>query len=338
MIYSLLLLVNLVATVQSSCPNECRDRGTCDKYSRCTCNDGFQGTDCSEYICPFGSAWSDEAISTDVAHQLAECSNRGNCDRQTGRCKCMHGYTGTACERLECTANCNGNGKCTTMLKLAEDTRSVVSQSFVYDKVWDSEMIQGCICDNGYSGYDCSERVCPQGDDPLTTGQVNEVQIIRCVANAGNFVLYYRGLPSLTLRWDSTPSEIKAALERISEITTVKVSFSIPTATACQPHINLISVEFPEQFGPLVPLVAEMDNEMIISGGDIAISADGTSCFEDDNHKVLKSVKGTKESDRCSNRGFCDRRDGLCYCYNTNGDAYASSNGYGAVGLRGDCG
>ncbi len=53
-------------------------------HDRCTCYDGFMGADCSLRICPFGAAWSDQATATDVAHQSAECSNRGICDRSKG--------------------------------------------------------------------------------------------------------------------------------------------------------------------------------------------------------------------------------------------------------------
>lgn len=250
----------------------------------------------------------------------------------------MKGYTGAACERLECTSNCHSNGICSLLLKKAEDTRDELSHSFVYDKVWDASKIQGCLCDEGYAGYDCSESICPSGDDPLTLSQVNEVQLIKCVANSGTFVLYFRGLPSETIRWDATALEVKAALERIKYITRVKVSFSLPGATACQPLVNIISVEFLDQFGALPPLVAEMDSEMSLGGGQISIFANKECCVEDDNHVILRPVTGTKENDECSNRGMCNRNDGLCYCYNTNGDSYASSNGYGRVGLRGDCG
>jgi hypothetical protein len=118
-----LLLLGELLLVSASCPNQCSDRGTCDKYSRCTCNEGFQGADCSEYICPFGIAWSDQAVATDVAHRLAECSNRGICDRSNGKCKCMEGYSGTSCDRLDCPSNCNNAGVCSTLLKKAEDTR-----------------------------------------------------------------------------------------------------------------------------------------------------------------------------------------------------------------------
>ena len=325
-------------SIYSSCPNLCSDRGTCDKYSACTCNDGFRGADCSEHICPFGVAWSDEAIGTDTAHQLAECSNRGLCNRRDGRCNCMPGFTGTACERLECQSNCNGVGICTSLLKKTEDTRDDYSRHFVYDDVWDAEKMHGCLCDPAYTGYDCSEMVCPTGDDPLTNSQVNEVQLIKCVADSGHFTIYYKGLPSRTLAWDSSAEQVKEALERISHITNVKVSFSLSGSTACQPLVNVISVEFTEQFGNLVPMVVEMDDEMAHSGGLVYVAADGTSCWEDDLGVVHKSIKGTKEGDECSNRGQCNHDDGMCYCYDTNGDSYASSDGYGSAGLRGDCG
>ncbi len=70
--------------VQGKCPNNCHGNGECDKYSRCHCAKGFQGGDCSERICPYGLAWADQATATDEAHNLAECSNRGLCERHTG--------------------------------------------------------------------------------------------------------------------------------------------------------------------------------------------------------------------------------------------------------------
>ena len=54
--------------------------------------------------------------------------------------------------------------------------------------------------------------------------------------------------------------------------------------------------------------------------------------------RVVTSVKGTKENGDCANRGLCDTVEGTCNCFDTNGDAYDSSDGYGHSGSRGDCG
>ena len=60
--------------------------------------------------------------------------------------------------------------------------------------------------------------------------------------------------------------------------------------------------------------------------------------FVDASGAQFTSVIGTKENALCSNRGLCDRSTGVCSCFDTFGDIYASSNGYGAAGTRGDCG
>ena len=46
------------------------------------------------------------------------------------------------------------------------------SNLYSYTLPWDSEKVFGCKCDEHFQGYSCAERVCPSGDDPLTTGQV----------------------------------------------------------------------------------------------------------------------------------------------------------------------
>jgi hypothetical protein len=28
----------------------------------------------------------------------------------------------------------------------------------VYDSIWDSEMVHGCVCEDGFGGGDCSDR------------------------------------------------------------------------------------------------------------------------------------------------------------------------------------
>jgi len=345
-LYALLVLtlvLALVSTVVAKCPRGCTGHGNCNKYSQCECHAGYIGGDCSLKSCPNGNAWSDFAYATDKAHAPAECSARGICDRLAGTCTCQPGFGGAACERLDCNANCNGNGKCYTMHNLAKQTRNSMSQSYIYDKefgsygVWDAEKIQGCKCDPLYTGYDCSLFDCSKGDDPLTPNQVNEVQLVKCIATTGTFTLWYQGAPSAAIPYDASAATVKAALLQIKALTAVDVVFSIPQLKACQINANIIKITFTEQFGPQSPIVARMDSAMA-AVGVVTVVANGVTPMTDFSGVTSLSVKGNKENEICAGRGKCMAADGLCSCFDSNGDTYASSDGYGKAGSRGDCG
>jgi len=97
-----------------------------------------------------------------------ECSNRGLCDRASGECLCFDGYTGTACQRMQCPEGCSDHGICQTVKD--------------YDATytfWDRNMARSCKCDPGYTGVACQTRQCPFGNDPLTkTNEVWETQYV----------------------------------------------------------------------------------------------------------------------------------------------------------------
>jgi hypothetical protein len=44
---------------------------------------------------------------------------------------------------------------------------------------WDSDRLQICKCDAGYSGINCNDRLCPFGDDPETTCHEEESMVQR---------------------------------------------------------------------------------------------------------------------------------------------------------------
>lgn len=119
----ILAMLIVIRHCSGNCPNNCNSNGICDIYSRCECTDDYMGADCSLRSCPKGIAWSDQATGVDIAHSLSVCSSRGICDTTTGHCRCMQGFTGHACERLECLNNCNGNGKCVTVKDYASHYR-----------------------------------------------------------------------------------------------------------------------------------------------------------------------------------------------------------------------
>lgn len=101
---------------------------------------------------------------TNTAHYYMECSNKGICDRTTGECDCYFGYDGAACQRASCPGfpdNCHGHGVCRSIEQLAQDDHGNVY------KLWDRSSTMGCQCDPGYTGPDCSLRVCKYDVDPL---------------------------------------------------------------------------------------------------------------------------------------------------------------------------
>lgn len=91
---------------------------------------------------------------------------------------------------------------------------------------WDSDRVHGCHCDPGYSGYDCSLVDCPVGDDPGTYEDHQEVQLLQCVADAGNFTISFRQAVTPPLSYNITAKELREALIALPTIYNVNVYFS----------------------------------------------------------------------------------------------------------------
>eukprot|EP01006_Ploeotia_vitrea_P029148 TRINITY_DN61727_c0_g3_i1.p1 TRINITY_DN61727_c0_g3~~TRINITY_DN61727_c0_g3_i1.p1 ORF type:complete len:728 (+),score=-17.06 TRINITY_DN61727_c0_g3_i1:184-2367(+) len=215
LIINLLLLCYFNDIVNGECPNGCNGHGKCMAYDMCYCQRNWQGNDCSERVCAFGRAHVDspkgdldmsstitdpyiQVVENDnvypfgttemyprfedtdltplknTAHDYMECSNKGSCNRETGECECFDGYDGVACQRASCPGypvSCSGHGVCKSAKQLA-----FANYGNEY-KLWDQDISMGCECDPGYSGSDCSDRLCKYGVDPLYEDDVLSAKV-----------------------------------------------------------------------------------------------------------------------------------------------------------------
>jgi len=269
---------------------------------RCTCYEGWTSGDCSKRSCPHGNAWFDEASSDNVAHGLIECSGKGICVAESGQCSCSEGYEGAACERLKCpgTPACNGHGRCLSMNNLAEHAEvNGVPQTYTYGatpnkaSTWDATKIQGCLCDSKYTGHDCSLLKCPTGDNPRTISQYHEIQTIVCTSTSSSstFRLKFRGRQTTLITASASVSDLKTALENLSSIGTVSVTYSSGVEEACTTDGgNKISIKFMTEYGDLPALETTITNTAEIT--NFVIDTDG----------VGDSIKGTLENNSCSDK------------------------------------
>ncbi|KAG6620832.1 tenascin-like protein [Phytophthora cinnamomi] len=226
----------------------------------------------------------------------------------------------------------DGHGTCYTMEQLAKSaTLNGETMAWTYGAVpnkketWDYDMVQGCLCSSGWEGHDCSLMSCPTGDDPMTLGQQNEVQILMCAGNSGFFTLKFRDAATPQLPFNVPASSLESALESLATIGNVTVTYSTDTngvtgSPACNAAgSNTMRIEFLTNFGNLPPLRWILDGALTLT-----INVDG----------VGGSVQGTKEEAVCSNRGICNHLTGVCRC----AYGFTSSDSFGGEGDRGDCG
>lgn len=336
--------------VVSACPGEipCSGHGACSGSStyKCDCEDGWTNGECSERTCPKGTSWFSYPSADNVAHRdLVECSAGGICDRTTGVCSCQRPFTGAACEHMSCggagSVECSGHGQCMELRQLATETKvNGVVAGYTYGtdpnnaQTWDAIKIKSCVCDNGYTGYDCSLRECPRGDDPSTFNSVAEMQVLKCTATGGTFTLTFREETSVDIPYNSDQTSLQSALEALDEIGTVSIIYDTG-AVACSATGVTISITFETELGELPALTLNTDKLQDNVGGS---GADGTGSIEIAIHGevlgAVTSVTGTRENAECSNHGLCDYTIGVCKC----DSQYTSSNGFGALGQRRDCG
>ena len=325
----ILLLLNILIdkSVYGACPNHCNQNGMCLNGNVCWCDAGYDGgaADCSFRECPIGTAWADKPYAENLAHRPMECSNAGICNRRTGECACMKGYTGAACNRLSCPNNCNNRGRCLTMLDMTlyEGIDYDSSQNkyignagdglgTIYTN-WDNSSLVMCACDMGYFGPDCSLKMCPKGDDPVTLNQQTRkimISIQSPTSLTGNIGIRFQGQTTfLDLSYPSA-HDCKTSFETGAKYSDIECQFNEVVSN----KIYNYTIEFIEW--PLFPQENNLyshDGNPLIGEFYCDISQEGTS---QDATCIFSDVVNTnlREYRYCGDRGICDYEYGVCSC------------------------
>jgi hypothetical protein len=337
------------------CPNGCSGNGVClnatftQASGECSCFPGFAGSDCSQRMCPSGTAWVDFPYANNTAHaNYTECSNMGVCNRVTGQCQCRFGFGGAACDAMVCPmspqvncvvstryrfcgnyAVCGGHGKCMSLRYAA----ALKDYNTLWDSTqyigWDADMIHGCVCDDGWEGPNCDQQICPKGDNPDTTDQVDEVQLLDCKCShcGGGLYLTINGKATGYIPYTAKEEVVKHMIDKtgVLERYTLKI---VGGQSICSAAGSTTSLTFHVPSGP--------QDAMIITpaGGLHGTISVRTGRKWSKINTDMQARKGTKEYIPCSGQGICNATGGTCSCYTR----YGSSDGMGGSGTRGDCG
>jgi len=242
---------------------------------------------------------------SEEAHAYMECSNKGMCDRSSGECVCFDGYEGSACQRTVCHNSCSGHGICRNIVDKSNSLSATAKTDY---QLWDGLKNQACVCDPGYAGVDCRERLCPKGADPLDDGKVNEVQVVTVDSTGGGtiggtFKLSYKDLfgetwvtSAITASASDNSADVAAALKAIPNSVIEDVTV---THTASSNSGSVYSITFTHNPGNL---------ELLTVDGT-AVTNTYTAVA------TTASTEGTTVAQECSGRGLCDYDTGICKCF-----------------------
>ena len=159
----------------------------------------------------------------------------------------------------------------------------------------------------------------------VNSNQTIARQRVYCTAEGGTFKLNFRNKTTVNIAYDATPETALAALQDLTSIGQVNVTLNpnsgetakVCSATASDYHFFM--VWFGTERGPL-PLMEIKDNALTHS---TAV-----------NLNVDHQVSGAGTMRECSGKGECNRATGICECWPN----WGSSDGYGNIGIRNDCG
>jgi hypothetical protein len=325
---------------------------------------GKANGDCSDRFCPYELAWADTPSSTGLTHKYAECANKGVCNRETGECDCYEGYEAKACGRQSCPNSCSGHGTCEYMKDL---TYGIVYNQYYdgstnalsglgtgakkfTDYSWDTDRARACVCDGGWTGLACNQRMCAMGNDIMDVIPTFDETATSGMSGHGNelaqvqtITLYDSSTPPDNLNfagksfaiqfttklnetyvtqpiiWSTTDNTlagyIEAALEKLPNKAIDDVDVSVDSSTSSSGVI--IEVTFKGNVVQGKQHKLEILQDKCDEGctpritGLTNIRTWSTTTLSTN---IITTV-GSHNSYECGRRGKCDHSTGLCKCF-----------------------
>ena len=285
--------------------------------------------DCSDRVCPYEIAWVDRPNQNGEHHKYAECAGAGICDRTTGDCNCFPGFEGKGCRRTSCPNGCSGHGTCQYIEDMGYDSTStdyyssstaVVTNSLTNTVInpnggsflpqsektftyygWDKHKSTGCMCDPGFTDYDCSKLACPYATDvmavrpDLSVAVKNQKQTIFFVNDLGADVSTMNG-QSFALTFQS----------KLNETFTTR-PLKIPDLSSVSNFNDFVlNVQFEMMFLPTNvvdtvkvtgTLVSAATSASVLPASPVYYQADGTTLIPSPNLAILS---GSQCSTNCN--------------------------------------
>lgn len=318
----LILCIHILITLINSnpCPRKCSGHGQCDPRTlSCLCDAPYNASaDCSRLSCPYSLAWVGKAMNSTTPSSLTphgtyvECSNKGSCNRNTGKCKCFDGFEGIACQRLKCDCVF---GRCMTIDELYKLVNyNDLSLEYIS---WDKTSTTSCVCDYGYTGTSCELRMCPKGVDSFIPATSHYFTLNITVSGYGGVLTGALGFafqgfsftfPANGNQWNGTTC--KAAFDLLPNIGSVScVQSAIDWTGSSTYEVQFLSfpslpVENNIYTNNGTPSANSFRCDLLNAGGayDVQCSID---TIINENHPKYSY---------CSNRGTCDFNSGQCSC------------------------
>ena len=276
------------------------------------------------------------------ARQNAQSANRKKCEALT-----PHPPPILSIPSGTCPNDCSGQGICRTLREVAAGalSRTAVGSSggsllfsgvrtpFDYT-LWDADKHQMCVCDAGFSGVDCSQRICPRSDDPLTPSTPRWCGGKVCSYEVQSFRLSSAGDTTFKLQFTDTRNNTNMAYATVNTITnppgTVPLDQRATMIAGASSNAGIIMAALRNIPGGSMQLVEVSAVDNSLDNGSLQRSFEITYIgFSGAQYPIVVTsisgqgavelspsivTVGNYEDIECSGRGLCDSGAGLCKC------------------------